>query len=111
MTVKHNIACSIGYLENGSYVSVNPTENADGSYSFAIPLGIDEVLLTIKGDVNLDGRITAADIARLNAHILGKRTLTAEEYFAGDVNCDGNIANADIELIAATVLRKAAFEW
>ncbi len=111
ITVYSDIACKAGYLKDGAYVALRATENADGSYSFEAPVDAERVLIVIKGDANLDGRVTAADIARINAAVLGKTDLIPEEIFAGDVSLDGAANAEDFEDIKADILKAAPLKW
>ncbi len=113
VTVTHSVACKVGYLnEDGAYVALTAAENDDGSYSFTAPVEAAEVLITVKGDANGDGRVTAADIARINAYIKQKtEDLTAAEIFAGDVDGNGVLEAEDIDALKADVLRTATLQW
>lgn len=112
VTVSSDKACKVGYISEGAYAEIDAVDNGDGSYSFTAPEGVDEVILVIKGDANLDRRVTAADLARINAGILGKTTLTDVEFFAGDVDGNGTLtASGDIEAIKSDVLRKQVLAW
>lgn len=105
ITVTHNHACKVGYLDGEKYRILCANENDDGSYSFALPDGATDVLIVVSGDVNFDGRVTAADVARLNAHIIGKNTIGADELFAGDVDGDGNETASDLSKMVDDILR------
>lgn len=54
---------------------------------------------TIKGDVNLDGNVTNADIDILSAYVDGDTTLTGQALSNADVNSDGVVNEEDIEAI------------
>jgi hypothetical protein len=110
VTVDCDLACKAGYLKNGEYIAIPAVKGTD-SYSFTAPDGVDEVLLMLKGDTNLNGKLTALDIALINAHKLGKLILDPEMIFAGDANSDGVITDADIELIKAGILEIAPLDW
>ena len=110
VTVTYPIACKLGYLEGDKYVAITPTENGDGSYSFEVPAGIEEVLLVIKGDTNGDGEITTADAVKAQAAFLGHE-VSAESAFAAEVTGDGEITTADAVQIQAVFLEKHTFEW
>ena len=56
-----------------------------------------------KGDVNGDGKINAADITKIAAHIKGLKTLDEDQKKRADVNSDGNINAVDITKIAAHI--------
>ncbi len=48
-----------------------------------------------KGDVNLDGRIDAIDLALLKAHLLQISKLTGDALAAGDFDADGTVDSLD----------------
>lgn len=107
VTVTNSVACKVGYLKDGQYVELEAIDNGDGTYNFAAPAGVDKVLVVLAGDVNADGEVAAADIAALNASILGKMDLTAAEgLLAADVNGDGRITAADLARLKAIILGK-----
>lgn len=111
ITVSSEMACKIGYYDGGKYATVCAESNGEGGYSFTLPAGATQVLAVISGDVNRDGRVTAADIARLNAHMLGKVTLGAEALFAGDVDGDGNANSGDIAEMTDDILKRNALAF
>lgn len=111
VTVTSDVACTVGYLENGKYVVLEAIDNNDGTYNFAAPRNVDEVLVVLTGDANGDGTVTAADTAALNASILGKTELTKEGLLAADVNGDGKISAADIACLNAALLGKTQIDW
>jgi hypothetical protein len=111
VTVTYAESCKVGYLLDGKYIALDAVPNADGSYSFTAPDGVSEVLLVLNGDANLDGRVTAADIARINASKLGKTTLGADAIFAGDVDRNSALNDSDIDTIKNAVLRRSELNW
>lgn len=107
VTVTSNQACKVGYLQDGVYVELKVIDNGDGTYNFAAPKDVSEVLVVLSGDVNADGKVSGPDAAALTAYILGKSTsLTAEGLLAADVNGDGRITAADIARLVAISLGK-----
>ena len=111
VTVSSDAACKVGYKSGVRYIAINAVANSDGSYSFTAPEGVSEVLLVLKGDANLDGRVTAADIARINASKLGKTAIGADAIFAGDVDRNSAVNDSDIDTIKNAVLRVSPLEW
>ena len=115
ITVTCHMPCSVGYWDEttAQYIAIPATANADGSYSFTAPDSALKILIVIKGDTNDDGRISAPDVARLNAHLLGKFTMTAEELFTADVNGDGNVDEADMLYLSDAILGigSAFLDW
>ena len=113
LTVTNETACKVGYLENGQYVELKAIANGDGTYNFAAPKDVNEVLVVLAGDTNADGKVAAADLAALNAFILGKTNarnadaaLTPVGLLAADVNGDGKITAADLARMQAIILGK-----
>ena len=105
--VTNDIACRAGYLKDGQYVALKAVDNGDGTYRFGAPADVSEVLVVLAGDANADGEVAAADLAALNAYILGKNTnLTAEGMLAADVNGDGRVTAADLARLKAIILGK-----
>ena len=59
----------------------------------------------VRGDVNGDGRVTAADALIVNAHLAGRRIpATADVLGRGDADGDGQITRADADLILRMVV-------
>ena len=107
VTVTNDKACKVGYLVDGKYVELEAIDNGDGTYNFAAPKNVNEILVVLAGDANADGEVTAADLATLNPYILGKNTnLKAAGMLAADVNGDGRITAADMARIQAIILGK-----
>lgn len=111
VTVDHEAACKVGYLDSGEYKAVAAAANGDGTYSFTVPTGVTEVLLVVKGDVNGDGKSNSSDYGRLNAAILEKISLTQEASFAADVNGDGKANSSDYGRMNAVILEKTSLTW
>jgi hypothetical protein len=59
---------------------------------------------TLKGDVNMDGKVTSADIVRLVDYILEKENPTPCDVEACDVNEDGDINVGDITSLVDIIL-------
>lgn len=55
------------------------------------------------GDVNGDGKVNAADISLLAAHVKGVSLLTGDHLAAANVNKDNKVDFSDIQLLAAKV--------
>ena len=113
VTVENDLACRAGYWdeENNQYIAITAVKNEDDSYSFTAPEGVTEVLIVITGDTNGDGKVTAPDIARLNAHLNAKTVLTAKELFAADVNYDGRLDADDKLSMSKAILGIVPLVW
>lgn len=66
------------------------------------------VVLSQKGDVNGDGKITTADVGIVNAHVRGIKPLDDYQTLAADVTGDGKVSTADVGKINAYVRKTAA---
>lgn len=56
-----------------------------------------------KGDVNLDGKITSADITKLRQALAGTAELDEAAELAADINSDGKLRIADLRLLISLV--------
>ena len=107
-------AATVGYLKNGVYIPLEATENADGSYNYAVPVSATEnkVYVVVKGDADFDGSVDADDINAIKAKVLsGDLTLDSLEALAADANGDGRVTAADIARINAVLLEKTDIDW
>lgn len=121
VTVTHDKACKAGYLDGEVYKAVAATKISDGKYSFAVPAGVEEVILVIKGDLNGDGNVNSADSTLIKRSLLPSShaahyAITKAESFASDLNGDGNVNSADSTLIRRSLLPAShaaykAVEW
>lgn len=59
-----------------------------------------EPVTGLKGDVDLDGKVTSSDVTRLLEHVAGIKALTEAEAIAnGEVTGDGELTSADVTKI------------
>ena len=65
----------------------------------------------VLGDADMDGKITNADVTRMNAANLGKITIDAFNMILNDVNGDGKFTNADVTRMNAANLGKISLGW
>lgn len=65
-----------------------------------------EVADTLKGDVNLDGKLTADDVALLQGYLLGAEVLTAEQAKQADVFEDGTLNIFDLKELKRMLLKQ-----
>ena len=59
-----------------------------------------DVEIRLYGDLNGDGKLTTADVGRINSHAVGVRPLTGYDLVVADVlgpdgGPDGNVTTAD----------------
>jgi len=109
ITVNHSTACKVGYLDGENYVAVEAVANDDGTYSFTLPDGVNDVVLVASGDIDGSALINSADrllVARsllLESHPAYK-ALTPIQKLAADINNDGIVNSADRLLLARSLL-------
>lgn len=60
----------------------------------------------VRGDVNGDGVVNVTDVAKIAAHVKGKKILTGDSLKNADVNFDSSVNITDITRIAAFVKGK-----
>ena len=58
----------------------------------------------ITGDVNLDGKVTTADLLSMKKYLLSINTLSEEQLKAGDINHDGNVKTNDLLMLKKYLL-------
>ena len=100
-----------GYLSEDGYVALNAESGSDGSYSFKVPEGADNVVLVVKGDATGDGAANLGDAARIKAAFRRKLTLSEVELFAADVNGDGSVNLGDAAQVTAAFRKKYTIVW
>jgi len=114
-SVKAESACAVVVSYDGgkTYTRLTATANTDGSYNFtAANMTADTVVaVALRGDANGDGKITNADVTRMNAANLGKITIDAFNTILNDVNGDGKFTNADVTRMNAANLGKISLGW
>ena len=100
-----------GYLSEDGYVALNAESGSDGSHSFKVPEGADNVVLVVKGDATGDGTANLGDAARIKAAFRRKLSLNAVELFAADVNGDGSVNLGDAAQVTAAFRKKYTIGW
>ena len=76
---------------------INPTTGTSYEYKYKIVLlkyEQKEIKYTL-GDVNNDGNINKDDLQMIQDYIMGKVSLTAQQYKAADLDGDGQVTSAD----------------
>ena len=97
-TVECGLACLV-YVSNGDNMTKLEAEATDEDtvYRFTASLSEgDEIIVLVRGDVDLDGRLTAADLVCLSRHFGGMYELDKYSDLAADVDQDGRLTAADL---------------
>ncbi len=92
------------HIETGYYVmTVSKKNHVTRKYDIAMG-NIDEILdikLHLPGDTIGDGRINTVDVAIVNSHVKGVKTLNGYDLACADVNGDGKVNTIDVAKINA----------
>ena len=110
VTVKNKDAIRVGYYSGEEIVPIKGYKSEDG-YIFIAPDDVDEIVLVLKGDVNLDGRLSNADATKLKAAVKGMTSLSKVQEFASDVNDDNRLSNADSTKLKAAIKGMTSINW
>ena len=96
---------------DGSYTEI-PVIPFEGEYSFKFTItGDTEIVLVLKGDVNLDGKISSRDATKVAKAAVEAITLSAVERLVADANGDGLITGKDATRIAKAAVGSFEFAW
>ncbi len=66
--------------------------------------------IVVRGDISGDGKITIADLVRLNRHTLKVSVLAGEQLMAADVNNNGSVNIQDLVLVNRHILGISAIK-
>lgn len=118
LNVQNNKACVVLVKQvdaegNETYTRLPATANANGGYDFdlsTLPEGAS-VVVAVKGDVNGDGSVGAADRLMLAASLGGSPKLGGLAKNTGDVNGDGSVGAADRLMLAASLGGSPTLAW
>ena len=106
---KYSPSLIINNLTNGKhYVEIKVVSGELGVNLLATDGKFVENQTILKGDTNLDGKITSTDLLLLKRHIIaGTNTawlLAGDKLTAGDMNEDGKITSTDLLLLKRLVI-------
>lgn len=108
-TINYEIPTEDGWLANGSYeIGVDVIDVTDDDAADIVVGGADGAIVIdntyAAGDVNLDGRITNADVITLARYLVNLVEFNDEQLAAADYNGNGEISNADLVLLARSIV-------
>lgn len=107
VTVTHLLPCKVGYWDGTKYVALTATAGSQANtYTFTAPADVTEVILVIKGDADMNGRLSAVDCARTQGAVLGG-TMTDIARFAADADGNNRLSAVDCARIQGAVLGTA----
>ncbi len=97
---------------DGSYTEI-PVIPFEGEYSFKFTItGDTEIVLVLKGDVNLDGKITVRDANLISRYLVTDEfDLSILQSYVADVNGDGKVSVRDANLISRKLVGTGEIDW
>lgn len=96
---------------DGSYERLT-ADNTDGKHRFTASFGEgDSIIVALKGDVNGDGKISAADASQTKAAINGKLSLEGYQLYSAIVSGGTRPRSADVSQIRASITGKISLSW
>lgn len=69
-------------------------------------IGGSSYVVVVTGDTNGDGKLTITDVVKLQAHVVGRTSLSGAYAAAGDLNGDGKISITDVVQAAQVTVNK-----
>ena len=114
LTIYSQAICKVGYEDVDGMVAIGATTNPDGSHSFEIPDGVEDVYVVLKGDANLDGHITMEDADLMLSTIHSEDPeddLKGLNFFAANINNNETITDSDAILISIIASRNNEINW
>ena len=114
LTIYSQVICKVGYEDVDDMVAIGAITNPDGSHSFEVPEGINDVYVVLKGDANLDGVITMedADLMLMSVHNNNPEDdLKGLNFFAANINNNETITDSDAILISIIASRNNEIKW
>ena len=97
----------------GSKYTVLPCTTEDGVHSFSFKLtGETEIILALKGDVKIDGRLTTMEGTMIKRLVVGTYEISDPlSLLLADVDGDGEIETADGTMVARAVIGTFTIDW
>lgn len=110
-TVACDKACVV-LVKSGETYTKLAAANSGETHSFTANLAEgDEIIVRLKGDVNGDGMISAADFGQAKAAALGYLSLSGANLHCATVSGGTSVRAADFGQIKAVALGNLTFKW
>lgn len=110
-TVACDKACVVLVKSGETYTKLTAA-NSGETHSFTATLAEgDEIIVRLKGDVNGDGMISAADFGQAKAAALGYLSLSGANLHCATVSGGTSVRAADFGQIKAVALGNLTFKW
>jgi|GEM_PF-4610275 len=112
--VTSNYPCVlIAECADGSFVRLKATRRINTTYTFDLTQleGEFTLSLALKGDYNLDGTLTAADVTKANSDLVNAVEADVLQYMVFDINGDGAVSTNDVARVNKAISNNTALSW
>lgn len=98
--------------DNGeTYERLEATETAD-SHQFTVDIDSEtRIVVALKGDITLDGKVNSTDVKQISRYTTGLRQFESLNLMVGDINKDGKVNSTDGKQISRFVAELRSFSW
>ncbi len=112
ISTKYESPVKAAYMSEGKYVTIPGSNGPDGSHSFVVPEGVEDVVLVVKGDADKDGKFTNFDVTLAKGALMGRHvSFDTFSKLASDISADGDFSNYDLTLMKAIVMGRYENGW
>ena len=113
ITAESDKVCALA-VQNDDGTLTRLTCIEEGSvHTFTVNVGEDDIklILVVKGDANLNGSVTSADVTTTKRIVAKKTTVSESKMLATDTNGNGSVTSADVTTIRRIVVGKTTGNW
>ncbi len=111
-SVTSKYACGVALHRDGAYTELAYSHvNGDTHYFTETLQENDEIIIVIKGDVDLNGRVNATDVTRLNQYLVSLYPFEYPNTLAADADLNGRVNATDSTRISQHLVSLYAFQW
>ena len=112
ISTKYESPVKAAYMSEGKYVTIPGSNGPDGSHSFVVPEGVEDVVLVVKGDADKDGKFTNFNVTLAKGALMGRHvSFDTFSKLASDISADGDFSNYDLTLMKAIVMGRYENGW
>ena len=112
LTLASENACVAAYKNaDGKYVALSAVTNEDGSYSYVVPEGVNEVTVAVKGDLDGDGQVSAKEARQILKASAEAGSLTGLQLLCADLDGDGVISAREARISLKASAGSAKIDW
>ena len=111
-TVTCNSACAVALVRNGVMTELSCVSAENGVATLTETLqDNDEIIIVLRGDTDLNGYVSIADMTRINQYLAGLYQLNDVQKLAADADLSGYVSIADMTRINQYLAGLYTFQW